>query len=183
MIGIVYAIESKLPRRVVMTTDGMAELIRAAAVEDGEALIIRKSIADGTLETLRDIIAEETKTNVEDHPTGRCAVVLPETREVIDFIVADPVLDKVDEAHFLGGDCACELHATDDAKLGDKITEDGERLARVVTGDREGKVEAVEWLDPAKIPEGYVEDSHAEPGDKIDALVLTDVPSEGTVKL
>ena len=128
-------------------------------------------------------IAAHEGVKVEDLPTGRCAVVHPETREVIEFLIADPAIDAITEDHHIGGDKACELHAIDDGKLGDKITEAGDLLVRVVTGDRKGKVDMVDWVDPKAIPEGAVEDSTAKPGDTVEGLKLTDVPTEGTVKL
>jgi hypothetical protein len=128
-------------------------------------------------------IAKHEGVKVEDLPTGRCAVVHPDTREVIEFLIADPAIDVITKEHQIGGDCACELHAIDDGKLGDKITEVGDLLVRVVTGDRKGKVDMVDWVDPKAIPEGAVEDSFAKAGETVEGLILNDVPSEGTVKL
>ncbi len=143
--------------------------------------MLRQRCIDGSVEGLKAALARETGEEVVS-PSGRCAVVVPETREVVDFIVADPALDTISKEHQVGGDVACELHASDDAKLGDKITEDGERLARVVIG-RDGRVDAVDWVAPDAIPDGAIEDSAAVVGDVVEGLILTDVPTEGTVKL
>jgi len=188
--AIVYAADSLLHRGSIVSDD-VNEFLQACSLASEGGLYRVLNATDleinfpppWDIETMKAAIAAHEGVPVEDLPSGRCAVVLPETREIIEFVVADPAIDAITEEHQIGGDCACELHATEDAKLGDKITEGGERLARVVTGDREGVVTTVEWVKPDAIPEGAVEDSFAKLGETVEALILTDVPSEGTVKL
>ena len=188
--AIIYAADSLLHRGSIVSDDANEFLQACSLASEGGLYKVLNSTdleinfpPPWDIDTMNAAIAAHEGVKVEDLPTGRCAVVHPETREVIEFIVADPAIDSITEEHQIGGDCACELHACDDGKLGDKITEAGDLLARVVTGNREGKVETVDWVDPAKIPEGAVEESFAKPGETVEALKLTDVPTEGTVKL
>lgn len=188
--AIVYAADSLLHRGSIVSDD-VNEFLQACSLasEGGSYKVLNATDLEinfpppWDIETMNAAIAAHEGVRVEDLPPGRCAVVHPDTREIIEFLVADPAIDAITKEHQIGGDCACELHAINDGKLGDKITEVGDLLARVVTGDREGKVEMVGWFKPDAIPEGAVEDSFAKPGDTVKALVLTDVPTEGTVKL
>lgn len=188
--AIIYAADSLLHRGSIVSDDAN-EFLQACSLASEGGLYKVLNATDleinfpppWDIETMNAAIAKHEGVKVEDLPTGRCAAVHPETREIIEFLVADPAIDAITEEHQIGGDCACELHACDDGKLGDKITEAGDLLARVVTGDREGKVDMVDWVDPKAIPEGAVEDSAAKPGDTVEGLILTDVPTEGTVKL
>lgn len=188
--AIVYAAGSLLHRGSIVS-DNANEFLQACSLasEGGKYKVLNatdlqiKHPPPWDIETMNRAIAEHEKVAVEDLPHGRCAVVDPDSRECIEFIVADPAIDEISEDHHIGGPKRCELHACDHSKLGDKITPKGERLSRVVVGDRDGKVSLVAWVDPKAIPDGAVEDSFAKRGDTVEALKLTDVPSEGTVKL
>jgi hypothetical protein len=188
--AIIYAADSLLHRGSIVSDD-VNEFLQACSLASEGGLYKVLNATDleinfpppWDVETMNAAIAAHEGVRVKDLPTGRCAAVHPETREIIEFLIADPAIDAITEDHHIGGDKACELHAIDDGKLGDKITEAGDLLARVVTGDRKGKVDMVDWFKPDAIPEGAVEDSTAKPGDTVEGLILTDVPSEGTVKL
>lgn len=136
------------------------------------------------IETINGIIAKAEGVPVESLPSGRCAVVHPTTRMVTAPIIADPDRDVIPPGHPLATkSLGRELHASEDAKIGDKITPEGERLARVVTADQDGKVEAVEWVDPKAIPAGYVEESTAAVGDTVEELKAVAVETTGAEPL
>jgi hypothetical protein len=177
--AVIYATNSKLPRRVIIPTYDR-ELNDFTHVNGGETLLVIPLEHSMDFHELRATIAKHHDMDVNDIPTGRCAVVHRYTGHVISAIIADPELD--DHEHKL---IPHEV-ASDDGMW----KHDGEQfLVRHVEvplkGDAVGIVKDIHWHPEGKTPEDNEDVAHLpsikEIGDKIDGVM--NVPSTNTRKI
>lgn len=178
--AVIYAANSKLPRRVVVPTYDR-ELTDFTHVNTGENILIIPLEHSMDFNELRATIAAHHEMDVADIPTGRCAVVHRETGMVVSAIIADPELDP--HEHIL----IPHEHAVDDGMW----KHDGEKfLIRhavvPLKGDAVGVVKDIHWHPEGQTPERsedvvYIPTSLHNVGDTVEGVMT--VPSTNTRKI
>ena len=145
LIGVVYGVQSKIVRRIVIPEDDTA-MASSAAVLDGEALLtFQKGDDVKSPEDAKNKAWQLLGVDPTSVPTDRCAVIDPATELVTSIVSADPTLDQMQ---------GFQLIADNAAEVNWKYS-GGKFLPRYIVLDRRdpsatsATVTDVQWLDPA----------------------------------
>lgn len=181
-VGIIYSAISKMPRRLVVYGPGETFNLDAH-IGNGEAGMVYEYDEAGKPdayklhpERLRQIVADHHRMPVGNIPDGRCAIVCPKTKLVLNTVMADPEIDAHPEGKVLALPEGIGINDKHDGK---------DFLKRFVVSFKGKKVEYVIWdrEEPVELAGYLYRSSMLDVGDPALGTPVFEAPSEGTKKL